>query len=94
VLRVWRATVVDRPVTGVIGRVVAFDGDRPVVQTGDGLLRLDETGWDPADPPPPTFALGMSLGYRAQHQIHQLRARVAALEARLEALEAARGVLA
>lgn len=87
VLRVWQATVVDRPVVGVVSRVVDFDEGRPVVQAGEGLLRLDETSWDGGDGP--AFSLGMSLGYRAQHQIHQLRSRVAELESRLSALEKA-----
>ena len=85
VLRIWRATEVDRPVLGVVGRVVAFDEARPVVQTGRGLVRLDETSWDGEDGP--AFRLGLPLGYRAQHQIHQLRSRVSELESRLRALE-------
>ncbi len=30
------------PYYGVYGRVLGFDGDAPFVQTGAGLLRLDE----------------------------------------------------
>lgn len=85
VLRIWRATTIDEPVEGVPSRVVGFDDGRPIVQTGAGLLRLDETSWDGGEGP--AFTAGLSLGYRLQHQVHTLRARIASLEARLLALE-------
>ncbi len=40
--KIWRATVVTLPYYGVHGRVLGFDGEAPFVQTGLGLLRLDE----------------------------------------------------
>lgn len=39
--RVWAATVVSLPYSGVVGRVVTFHEGCPVVQCGKGLLRLD-----------------------------------------------------
>jgi methionyl-tRNA formyltransferase len=90
-IRVWRATPVARRITGTVGRIVDLDDGRPVVQCGDGHLRLDDVTADDAGTI--DLRVGWSLGYRLEHELYALRDRVRALEARLDALdtETARG---
>lgn len=83
-IRVWRATPAERRITGVVGRVVDVDEGRPVVQCGEGHLRLDDVTAD--DGQPVELRVGWSLGYRLEHELYRLRDRVNALEARLDAL--------
>lgn len=83
-IRVWQATVVGRRITATLGRVVELDEGRPIVQCGAGHLRLDVIEAD--DGAPVDLRVGWTLGYRVEHEVYQLRERVRALEARLDAL--------
>ena len=85
-LRIWNATVVDRSISGVLGRVVELDGGLPVVQCGEGHLRLDEVAAD--DGQPVDLRVGQLLGYRLEHELYALRERMRTLEARLDAMAA------
>jgi methionyl-tRNA formyltransferase len=80
-LFVWRASLVNAPFRGVTARVqhVAPDGSF-VVQTGDGLLRVEEFSWEGGDGP--KIAAGHRLGYGLEDEIRQLKARLNALETR------------
>ena len=88
---IWRAeqeTAV--PFRGVAGRILDFDESKGwLVQTGDGLLWLTQTEFEPVPagelPLPPK--IGARLGYEAENEIHLLKKRLAALESRLSELE-------
>lgn len=88
-LRVWETELADGRHRGVTGRVLArrtTDGAL-LVQAGDLPIWLVSHELEPpADPP----RVGAALGYRAEDEIHDLRQRVASLEARLDALEGPR----
>jgi len=82
-LIVWRCTVEKRMrIRGVTGRIVHMDiPQRPLVQTGDGLLWLDEVEWAaPVNPEGAIFIVGSKLGYCAEDEIHNLKKRIAQLE--------------
>lgn len=88
-ITVWGSSVDDRPITGVLGRIVSVESDGSfAVQTGDGLLRVSDwsaEGWVPK--------VGVRLGYDPQREIHRLRARCEALEKQLVDLAARVGSL-
>jgi methionyl-tRNA formyltransferase len=81
---VWRAEVESAlRFTGVVGRVLAVDEKRgALVQTGDGLLWLAETEWEPSlrGDRPPSLKVGQRLGYDPADEIRNLRKRIAELE--------------
>ena len=82
-LLVWRAELdTTTPFRGVIGRVLLADSQRgALVQTGDGLLWLNEVAWSDGDvSKPPKLAVGQRLGYVVEEEISQLKARIAELE--------------
>lgn len=82
-LLVWRAELdTTTPFRGVIGRVLLNDPQRgALVQTGDGLLWLNEVAWSDDDvTKPPKLAVGQRLGYVIEEEISQLKARIAELE--------------
>lgn len=82
-LLVWRAELdTTTPFRGVIGRVLLNDPQRgALVQTGDGLLWLNEVAWSDDDvTKPPKLAVGQRLGYVVEEEISQLKARIAELE--------------
>ncbi len=82
-LLVWQAELdTATPFRGVIGRVVLTDPQRgALVQTGDGLLWLNEVAWNDGDTSrPPKLAVGQRLGYVVEEEINQLKARIAELE--------------
>ncbi len=82
---VWRASKVDEPIHGVAGRVVDIDSQqRAIVQTGDGLVRLDEVEILGDGGAPKPLRVGAQLGYVAEDEVHRLRKRVADLEERME----------
>ncbi len=85
-LIIWQASVVDDlPVLGVTGRIVCVDDQqRPIVQTGDGLLRLDDFALTGDGNPDATLRVGVKLGYAVEDELHRLRRRVAELESQLE----------
>jgi len=87
-LRVWRATIeTQMRAHGVVGRVFTLDpGERALVQTGDGLIWLDETEFVQDDPElrPPALRAGLQLGYAMQEEIHRVRQRLIQLEAKLQ----------
>lgn len=85
-VRVWTTELADGRHRGVPGRVLAR---RPVdgavlVQAGDDPIWLVD---HQLEPPGDELRIGAALGYRADDEIHELRQRVAALEARLDAVE-------
>ena len=83
-LIVWRAEIESSyPIRGVIGRVLLTDPQRgALVQTGDGLLWLNEVAWgDDVDPmKPPKLSVGQRLGYVVEDEVSRLKQRVAELE--------------
>lgn len=88
-LIVWRTRAEPSlPIRGALGRVVERREDGAcLVQTGAGLLWLEEFEWarpGPADPEP---KVGQRLGYVVEDSVHSLRRRVALLEDRLAAIE-------
>lgn len=70
---VWRASESDLPYRGVIGRVLAVRDGSALVQTGRGLLSLEE--YEPA-----ALAVGARLGYALEDEIHLLRNRLRTVE--------------
>lgn len=90
-LRVWRAAAEPDPRhKGVEGRILEIDArGRRLVQTGDGLLWLDEIAWDEIDgdiaSPPLGFpGVGARLGYKPELEIHRLRRRLDEIEKKLD----------
>lgn len=79
-LLVWRAELdTSTPFRGVIGRVLLTDPQRGfLVQTGDGVLWLNEVAWSGGDSP--KLAVGQRLGYVVEDEISQLKSRIAELE--------------
>jgi methionyl-tRNA formyltransferase len=89
-LIVWRADVErDLPFRGVVGRILHHDSSRGhLVQTGDGLLWLKAVEFEPAeDGETPKLRIGTLLGSDPEQEVHVLRTRVKALEARVAELE-------
>ena len=85
---VWQASLVDHANTqGVVGRILDFDSmGRPLVQTGNGTLRLDETEFVAREESMPPLRVGVKLGYTVDDELHRLRRRVAELEAKVDQL--------
>ena len=80
---IWSAQTDPRPEKGVAGRILQVDGDQQfTIQTGSGLLRVTkwsaEQQWGPK--------VGARLGYGADAEIFQLRARCSELERAVAAL--------
>jgi methionyl-tRNA formyltransferase len=92
---VWRGEPETKlPYRGVAGRIVQYEESKgPLVQTGDGLLWLTETEFDPAEggEKPPKWRVGALLGFQPGNEIHLLKKRLADLEARVEKLDHAHG---
>ncbi|MBN1440977.1 MAG: methionyl-tRNA formyltransferase [Anaerolineales bacterium] len=90
-LVVWKAEPeTELPYRGVVGRIVHREKSKGwLVQTGNGLLWLTETEFDPADgrEPNPKLRIGTRLGGDPESEIPALRKRVQELEERLRALE-------
>ena len=80
---IWRASV-ERSVRikGVVGRVVQIaENKQLIVQTGRGLLRIEDYCIEGMDEPKETnLAVGSLLGYSSENELFELRKRVAALE--------------
>ncbi|MCO6047420.1 hypothetical protein NG895_26250 [Aeoliella sp. ICT_H6.2] len=85
-LIVWQATIVENAnIQGIPGRVLNFDSDkRPLLQTGNGVLRLDEIDIVCDSLDTPKLRVGSQLGYSAEDEVHRLRKKVAKLEAKLQ----------
>ncbi|WP_425398237.1 methionyl-tRNA formyltransferase [Aeoliella sp.] len=80
----WQASVVENPnILGVPGRVLEFDGNYPLVQTGEGVLRIDKMELQCDAPEPPKLRIGSRLGYSAEDEVHRLRKKVAHLESQI-----------
>ncbi len=79
---IWRASVEQSlRVKGVVGRVVMTERNQVVVQTGRGLLRIEEYRIDEAGAHPRTdLTVGSLLGYSTENELFDLRRRVAVLE--------------
>jgi len=80
-LLVWRsAREHELRFRGVIGRILKIgESGSLLVQTGNGLLWLEETEIVPPEATP-RIAVGTRLGYAPEDEIHNLRRRVAELE--------------
>ena len=91
-LIVWRAGVERQwPARGVTGRILEAGDGGLVVQTGEGLLRIEE--WEYAEPSnaaqrPPALRTGRKLGYAPEDEIFQLRQTVDVLQQELAELRA------
>jgi methionyl-tRNA formyltransferase len=84
---VWRASAVDRPIRGVVGRVVELDEHaRPVVQAGRGLIALDELEVFGDGEAHVLLRVGAKLGYAVEDEVHRLRRRVTELESQVQRL--------
>lgn len=79
-LLVWRARESDLPFRGVTGRVLMARDGQALVQTGSGLLLIEEYERTDGDARP--MAVGVKLGYSVEDELHALRKRVQALEER------------
>lgn len=84
IITIWAAEADDRPIHGVVGRILDVQGRSFSVQAGDGLVRIED--WDCAEPWQPK--VGALLGYHSEAEILRLRERCAALEQRLDSLVA------
>ncbi|HSP16216.1 MAG TPA: formyltransferase family protein [Thermoanaerobaculia bacterium] len=83
-VRIWRASTVDLPFRGVVGRVLnAWPDGSLLVQTGDGLLRVEELEIVDGELSGHAW-VGQKLGYDQDEEIFRLRERVRLLEKRLE----------
>lgn len=72
---------------GVVGSLLLEDKDKGwLVQTGDGLLWLQEYEFLPNDACP-KLRVGLRLGYMPQNEIFTLRQRLEALEQRIQLIE-------
>lgn len=78
---IWRASEYTGPYVGVRGRVLTSEGDGSfIVQTGDGLLRVEEMECV-ASP-----VVGAKLGFSPEDEILRMRTRLAELERQVGAL--------
>lgn len=83
---IWRARVEAAPHRGVIGRILEMRAEQPLVQTGEGLLRVEEfevvSSLSQAKP----LRVGLRLGLSAEDEISLLKMEINALRARLNEL--------
>jgi methionyl-tRNA formyltransferase len=79
-LLIWRASVSELPFRGVPGRVLHTDTAGFLVQTGDGLLRVEKHELLGEG----RVAVGQRLGFVVEDEIARLRERVTALEEKLK----------
>lgn len=90
-LTIWRAEIESKTwIRGTVGRIVSADPDKGwLIQTGQGLLWINETEFAPTSEGAvfPKLRVGMRLGYSSQGEIFSLKQRVKILEQRLLQLE-------
>jgi len=91
-LIVWRAALEKTiPYRGVIGRILVTDEEKGcLVQTGEGLLWLDQVEFAPGAGNPPELRVGIKLGYVVEDEIAKLTQTIQTLEQRLSRLESER----
>jgi methionyl-tRNA formyltransferase len=80
---IWRASLEQSmPFKGVVGRILTLSmSGEPIVQTGNGLLRVEQFEFEGrAGLPKPTLTVGDSLGFSTENELFELRRRVAFLE--------------
>jgi len=81
---IWKASRAVRDELGVVGRILSVQEDYSfVVQTGSGLVTVEEWDADAAWRP----KVGMKLGFYLELENFQLKEQVKELRARLDALE-------
>jgi methionyl-tRNA formyltransferase len=85
-VRIWCAQVIDRPIVGVVGRIVQVDNSGSgnfIIQCGKGLLNVldwsSSGDWSPQ--------VGARLGYYLELEVQLLRSYCRDLEFRLAKLE-------
>ena len=78
---IWRARAAELPFRGVTGRILAIRAGEVLIQTGDGLLLVEELEFP--DGEPPRVQVGVKLGYAVEDELHQLRKRLSELESRV-----------
>ncbi len=86
---VWKTEkIIDLNVIGVVGRIVRFVDKKPVVQTGNGLLKLiDYTILDYFNKESGAeLFVGSRLGYYNQNEIYRLRNRLNFIEKKMAEL--------
>lgn len=82
-IKIWSASIYDKPIKGVIGRILEVDDKYFVIQCANGLLKV--TNWESNSEWEPR--VGMLLGYYTETEIYNLRAHIQLLEKRLEIIE-------
>ncbi len=90
-LIIWRAQPESNlRFRGVPGRLLVEDKDKGwLVQTGDGLIWLQEYEFALVGGPPPKLRVGLQLGYAPQDEIFVLRQRLQVLDQRVRSIEQA-----
>ncbi len=86
---IWKASLEKTiPYRGVPGRILVVDEHKGfLVQTGDGLLWLEQVEAVTVGESRPELRLGMKLGYVVEDEINKLAKRIQILEERLSRLE-------
>jgi methionyl-tRNA formyltransferase len=81
-LRIWRARLeTSLPVRGIAGRILRIDNNgKLLIQTGTGLIWLDDFDWEVTDDQMPKLRVGMRLGYIDQNEIYYLHQKLSTLE--------------
>lgn len=77
-LIIWRAAESDLPYRGITGRVLDARDGTLLVQTGKGLLQVQEYEIEGKAP-----AVGVKLGYVVEDELNRLRERIRVLEEKL-----------
>jgi methionyl-tRNA formyltransferase len=82
-VKIWKARVINESYMGVIGRILRVENGTFVVQTGTGLLEVNDWSspgeWSPR--------VGIRLGYYVESEVYQLRALCKSLQVRVGELE-------
>jgi methionyl-tRNA formyltransferase len=87
-LRIWRARLeTSISIHGIPGRILRIDNnEKLLIQTGAGLIWLDNYDWEITSDPMPKLRIGTRLGYIDQNEIYCLYKRLAILEQQINEL--------
>jgi methionyl-tRNA formyltransferase len=87
-LIIWRGRVERQaPYRGVIGRILYEQNGSWLVQTGEGLLWIDQYEIEGGNEGKPGMRVGIKLGGKPMDEIRNLQSRLALYEERLAAIE-------